>query len=89
MTAIELAMWVAGGLGVIWLMCFVYNIAFNNLRLGFIYLAAAIITAACMFGLIDGEKAAKQEQEKMEAPTEIIMYEENGYRVYEVVTVDQ
>lgn len=89
MTAVELAMWIAGGLGIIWLMCFIYNAAFENFRLSFICLAAAVITAAFMFGLIDGERAAKKEQEKMEAPTEIIMYEENGYRVYEVVTVDQ
>ena len=68
MTAVELAMWIAGGLGIIWLMCFIYNTAFDNFRLGFICLAAAVITAAFMFGLIDGERAAKKEQEKMEAP---------------------
>ena len=89
MTSIDVAIWVLMGLAIVWTMCTVYNFCFGNYELGIVCLLATVLSIAFIFGFVDGQAAAKQEKDKWDIPTEVIMYEENEYRVYEVVTVDQ
>lgn len=86
MTVTEVMLWIFGGLAIIWFMCFLYNISHENLNFSLICIAATILTIFFMVGVADGSEAIERSKEEV---TEIITYEENGYRVYEVVTIDQ
>lgn len=86
MTVTEVMLWILGGFAIIWFMCFLYNISHENLNLSLICIAATILTIFLIVGVADGSEAIEQSKEEV---TEIITYEENGYRVYEVIRVDK
>ena len=86
MTVTEVMLWILGGLAIISFMCFLYNISHENLNLSLICIAATILTIFLIVGVADGSEAIEQSKEEV---TEIITYEENGYRVYEVIRVDK
>jgi nucleoside permease NupC len=86
MTVTEVMLWILGGLAIISFMCFLYNVSHENLNLSLICIAATILTIFLIVGIADGSEAIERSKEEV---TEIITYEENGYRVYEVVTVDK
>lgn len=89
MTSIDIAIWVLMGLSIVWTLCTVYNFCFGNYELSIVCLLATILSIVFIFGFVDGQAAAaKQEKNKWEISTEVVMYEENRYRVYEVITVD-